>query len=74
MIRKCFCLLLFFILFYFIFIFLFFTVFTRDIIKPEIDKADVFVFNALDIIAHDTVHGQSELLYCHICSNNIQRS
>ena len=48
--------------------------FTRDIIKPEIDKADVFVFNALDIIAHDTVHGQSELLYCHICSNNIQRS
>jgi len=38
-------------------------VFTKDIIKPEIDKANVFVLNALDIIAHDIVHGQSEPSY-----------
>ena len=37
--------------------------FTKDSIKPEIDKANVFVFNALNIIAHDIVHGQSEPSY-----------
>ena len=37
--------------------------FTKDIIKPEIDKANGFVLNALDIIAHDIVHGQSEPSY-----------
>lgn len=37
--------------------------FTKDNIKPQIDKANVFVFNALDIIAHDIVHGQAEPSY-----------
>lgn len=54
MIRKCFA--------YFYFL-IWSTVFTKDSIKPEIDKANVFVFNALNIIAHDIVHGQSEPTY-----------